>query len=79
VDGGVRRGTDVVKALALGARAVLVGRPILWGLAAGGEAGVARVLRLLADEVADTLRQLGVARLDDLGPHILRQTGGPTY
>jgi 4-hydroxymandelate oxidase len=79
VDGGVRRGTDVVKALALGARAVLVGRPILWGLAAGGEAGVARVLRLLADEVADTVRQLGVARLDDLGPHILRPTGAPTH
>jgi 4-hydroxymandelate oxidase len=79
VDGGVRRGTDVVKALALGARAVLVGRPILWGLAAGGEAGVARVLRLLADEVADTLRQLGVARLDDLGPHNLRRTGDPTH
>jgi 4-hydroxymandelate oxidase len=73
VDGGVRRGTDVVKAVALGARAVLVGRPVLWGLAAGGEAGVGRVLRLLADEVADTLRQLGVARLAEVGPHVLRR------
>lgn len=51
VDGGVRRGTDVVKALALGAEAVCVGRPVLWGLAVDGEAGAARVLRILADEV----------------------------
>jgi 4-hydroxymandelate oxidase len=51
VDGGVRRGTDVLKALALGARAVLVGRPVLWGLAAAGEAGAASVLRLLRDEL----------------------------
>jgi 4-hydroxymandelate oxidase len=51
LDGGVRRGTDVVKALALGARAVLVGRPILWGLAVDGAPGVARVLELLRAEV----------------------------
>jgi len=51
VDGGVRHGTDVVKALALGAKAVLVGRPVLWGLAAGGEAGAARVLSLLRNEL----------------------------
>lgn len=51
VDGGVRRGTDVVKALALGASAVLVGRPILWGLTVGGEAGVARVLEILRGEL----------------------------
>jgi 4-hydroxymandelate oxidase len=51
VDGGVRRGVDVLRALALGAAAVQVGRPILWGLAAGGEAGVAQVLRLLRDEL----------------------------
>jgi 4-hydroxymandelate oxidase len=51
VDGGVRRGTDVVKALALGANAVLVGRPILWGLAVGGEAGVSRVLEILRSEL----------------------------
>ena len=51
VDGGVRRGTDVVKALALGARAVLVGRPCLWGLAAAGEEGVARVLEILRQEL----------------------------
>jgi 4-hydroxymandelate oxidase len=51
LDGGIRRGTDVIKALALGARAVLIGRPYLWGLAAGGEAGVRRVLDLLRAEL----------------------------
>jgi 4-hydroxymandelate oxidase len=51
LDGGVRRGTDVLKAIALGARAVLLGRPIIWGLAAGGEDGVADVLRLLREEL----------------------------
>ena len=51
MDGGVRRGTDILKALALGARAVLVGRPVLWGLAADGEAGALSVLRLLRDEL----------------------------
>jgi 4-hydroxymandelate oxidase len=51
VDGGIRRGTDVVKALALGARAVLVGRPVLWGLAVDGEAGVRAILELLRQEL----------------------------
>ena len=51
VDGGVRRGTDVIKAVALGARAVLIGRPVLWGLAMDGEKGVRSVLELLRDEI----------------------------
>jgi 4-hydroxymandelate oxidase len=51
VDGGIRRGSDVLVALALGAQGVLLGRPVLWGLAAGGEAGVARVLQLFREEV----------------------------
>ncbi len=72
LDGGVRIGPDVVKAVALGARAVLIGRPVLWGLAAGGQAGVERVLSLLRDEVTDTLRQAGVPRLADIGPSLLR-------
>jgi 4-hydroxymandelate oxidase len=59
MDGGVRRGTDVVTALALGAQAVLVGRPALWGLAVGGEDGVRRVLELLRSEVELALRLLG--------------------
>jgi isopentenyl diphosphate isomerase/L-lactate dehydrogenase-like FMN-dependent dehydrogenase len=59
VDGGFRRGTDVVKALALGARAAFVGRPIAAGLAVGGEAGVRRVLELLRDETALALGLLG--------------------
>ncbi len=59
MDGGVRRGTDVLVALALGARAVLIGRPMLWGLACGGEAGARRVLELLRDEVALGLTLLG--------------------
>jgi isopentenyl diphosphate isomerase/L-lactate dehydrogenase-like FMN-dependent dehydrogenase len=50
VDGGVRRGTDVLKALALGARAVLLGRPILWGLAVNGELGVRHIFQLLRAE-----------------------------
>ena len=59
VDGGVRRGTDVLKALALGARAVLVGRPPVWGLAVGGEQGVREVLELLRAEIALGLTHLG--------------------
>jgi isopentenyl diphosphate isomerase/L-lactate dehydrogenase-like FMN-dependent dehydrogenase len=59
MDGGVRRGTDVLKAQALGARAVLVGRPALWGLAVGGEAGVREVLELLRAEVELGLKHLG--------------------
>lgn len=59
VDGGVRRGTDVLVALGLGARAVLVGRPALWGLAAGGEAGARRVLELLRAELERDLTLLG--------------------
>lgn len=51
LDGGIRRGTDVIKALAYGARAVLLGRPVLWGLAIDGEAGVSRVIELLREEI----------------------------
>jgi 4-hydroxymandelate oxidase len=61
VDGGIRRGTDVVKALALGARAAMVGRPVLWGLAAGGEEGARRVLELLRDEIELALALCGCA------------------
>lgn len=60
MDGGVRRGTDVLVALALGARAVLVGRPMLWGLTVGGEAGALRVLELLREEITLAMTLLGV-------------------
>jgi isopentenyl diphosphate isomerase/L-lactate dehydrogenase-like FMN-dependent dehydrogenase len=66
VDGGVRRGTDVLKALALGACAALAGRAILWGLAVGGEEGVTRVLALFRDEIASGLMLLGCARPEDV-------------
>ena len=59
MDGGVRRGTDVLVALALGARAVLVGRPLLWGLAVGGEGGARRVLEILRDELELALALCG--------------------
>jgi 4-hydroxymandelate oxidase len=59
LDGGIRRGTDVVKALALGATAVAIGRPVLWGLATGGEAGVSRVLGLLRTELDNALTLCG--------------------
>jgi isopentenyl diphosphate isomerase/L-lactate dehydrogenase-like FMN-dependent dehydrogenase len=68
VDGGVRRGTDVAMALALGARAVLIGRPVVWALAVGGEAGVARLLSLLRAEIETALALLGCRTPDDVGP-----------
>ncbi|MSR33368.1 MAG: alpha-hydroxy-acid oxidizing protein [Phycisphaerales bacterium] len=63
VDGGIRRGVDIVRALALGANAVQVGRPILWGLAAGGETGVARVLQILFQEFDLAMALAGCADL----------------
>ena len=71
LDGGVRRGTDIVKALALGARAVLVGRPVLWGLAAGGQAGVTRALEMLRAELELSLMLSGCPRVQSLGPGFL--------
>ena len=66
LDGGVRRGSDVAKALALGARAVLIGRPYLWGLAANGQAGVENVLDILRGGIDSALRGLGHASIHDL-------------
>jgi len=66
LDGGVRRGTDAVKALALGARAVLAGRAVLWGLAAGGEEGARHVLELLRDEIRLSLSLLGCTRPEEV-------------
>lgn len=72
VDGGIRRGSDIVKALALGADMVFVGRAAMYGLAAGGEAGVRRALQLLRAEIDRVLALLGCASIDALGPQYLR-------
>ncbi len=69
LDGGVRRGSDVVKAVALGATACMLGRPYVFGLAAGGPAGVTRVLELLESEIDRVLALLGVAHLDEVRGH----------
>jgi isopentenyl diphosphate isomerase/L-lactate dehydrogenase-like FMN-dependent dehydrogenase len=66
MDGGIRRGTDVVKALALGARACLVGRPYLFGLAVGGEAGVSRVIEIFRNEIEHTMAMMGCASVADI-------------
>ena len=72
LDGGVRRGPDVLKALALGARAVMVGRPVLWGLAVAGEAGVRRVLRLLAQDLDVAMAIAGCRTIDEISPALVR-------
>jgi 4-hydroxymandelate oxidase len=76
LDGGVRRGTDVVKALALGADAVGVGRPVMWSLAADGERGVLRMLELFRDELDHTLALCGAGSLRDLTADLVRRAPG---
>ena len=71
MDGGVRRGTDVLIALSLGATAVGIGRPVIWGLAIDGEAGVGRVLDLLTNELNDAMALSGAASLADLTPGLI--------
>jgi 4-hydroxymandelate oxidase len=66
IDGGVRRGTDVLKALGLGASAVGIGRPYVWGLASFGEAGVDRVLQILDDEFITIMRQVGAVNINQI-------------
>ena len=72
LDGGIRRGTDVVKAIALGARAVAVGRPVFWGLAVGGEEGVAHVLEILRTELERALILCGCGSLSDVTRDLVR-------
>jgi isopentenyl diphosphate isomerase/L-lactate dehydrogenase-like FMN-dependent dehydrogenase len=74
VDSGVRRGTDVLKALALGAKAVLIGRPYIWGLAVDGEAGVAQVLSLLRIELEWAMALCGVTSVNDVTRSLVRAT-----
>jgi isopentenyl diphosphate isomerase/L-lactate dehydrogenase-like FMN-dependent dehydrogenase len=71
MDGGVRRGTAVLKALALGASAVLVGRPAAWGLAVAGEEGVAHVLRILREEFENAMALTGCRTVDEIGPALV--------
>src|SRR5437762_2326918 len=71
VDGGIRRGSDVLKAIALGARAVLMGRPILWGLAVNGEQGARHVLEILKRELDEAMLLCGCTRLKDIGSWVL--------
>ena len=66
VDGGIRRGTDILRALAMGAAAVQVGRPVLWGLAVGGADGVERVLRILMDEFSIAMALAGCASVGSI-------------
>ncbi|MGE0628701.1 MAG: alpha-hydroxy acid oxidase [Hyphomicrobiaceae bacterium] len=73
VDGGIRRGTDVLKAVASGAAAVLIGRPIVYGLAVNGAMGVAHVLRLLRDEFEAAMALTGVRTVADISPRLLRR------
>jgi 4-hydroxymandelate oxidase len=72
LDGGVRWGTDILKALALGARAVMLGRPILWGLAVAGEEGVRRVLGVLRDELARSMALAGCPDVTAVDPSLVR-------
>ncbi len=71
VDGGIRRGTDILKALALGAKAVLIGRPILWSLAVDGEAGARHVLELLRDELDVAMALSGCAKIEDINASLV--------
>ena len=73
VDGGVRRGKDVFRALALGANGVLIGRPVLYGLAAGGEEGVRRVLGVLQEELTTVMTLCGCETVRDITPSHVRE------
>ena len=72
-DGGIRGGADMLKALALGAHAVLIGRTYVYGLALGGEAGVRHVIRALRTDFELTMRLAGLSRLSELGPGCLQR------
>jgi L-lactate dehydrogenase (cytochrome) len=75
VDSGFRRGTDVLKALALGAKFVFLGRPFGYAASVGGEAGVKRAFEILAHETKTAMAMIGVTRLEDMGPQHLRRRG----
>ena len=74
VDSGFRRGTDVIKALAMGAQAVCIGRPYLWGLGAFGQPGVECVLEILHTETSAAMQQVGAPSIKHLVPAMVRRT-----
>ena len=71
VDGGIRKGTDILKALALGAKAVMVGRPVIWGLAVDGEEGVFKVINILKDELSMAMALSGFSSIDQINKNII--------
>ena len=75
--GGIRRGRDIVKALALGAKAVLIGRATLYGACAAGEAGAHRAIEILREELVRTMQLCGVARVSDIGPDLVTSEHRP--
>ncbi|MDP4803451.1 MAG: alpha-hydroxy-acid oxidizing protein, partial [Candidatus Nanopelagicales bacterium] len=77
VDGGILNGTDVVAALAFGARGALIGRAYLYGLMAGGEDGVRRVVNILRKEIMTTMQLMGVTSIDQLDPSMVRLRSTP--
>ena len=75
MDGGIRSGQDLLKALALGAKGAFIGRPILYGLGAGGEAGVTRALEIIRKEADVTMALLGERDIRDVGSHNIYSNG----
>ena len=72
MDGGIRRGTDILKALALGANGVLIGRPIVWGLADEGTAGSIKVIEFLQEELVQSLQLIGCKDISDLNHEFIK-------
>lgn len=79
LDSGIRRGSHIVKALSLGAKMVLVGRATLYGTACGGQAGAARAIKILADEMERSFGYVGARRVSEIGPHIFAHYIAHTY
>jgi len=73
-DGGIRSGQDVLRALALGARSCMIGRAYLYGLGAGGQAGVARAIEIIRNELDVSMALTGTSRVADIGPQVLSES-----